>query len=119
MHARFAWGLFHASQNILRELKKTQGILSVVEQTTVSVSAISPTKHRQTEGSGGTNDGPNEQESRTDVADEAPLLTDGDQSSDDAAPESPLDVSAWTERDLEVAEGLDADLHVRRPGELQ
>ncbi|KAJ7360666.1 hypothetical protein DFH08DRAFT_800111 [Mycena albidolilacea] len=89
VHA-FTWGLFHASQNILHELKKTQGILTVVEQTTVSVSAIPPTKRRRTEGSGGTNDGPKEQESRTDVDDEAPLLTDGDRSSDDAAPQVSL-----------------------------
>ncbi|KAJ7791842.1 hypothetical protein B0H14DRAFT_3890423 [Mycena olivaceomarginata] len=51
--------------------------------------------------------------------DEALLLTDGDVSSDDAAPESPFDVSAWTECDLEVTEGLDADLHVRRPARYE
>ncbi|KAJ6620538.1 hypothetical protein B0H10DRAFT_2216039 [Mycena sp. CBHHK59/15] len=32
------------------------------------------------------------------------------ESDDDAALEPPLDVYTWTERDLEVAEGLDADL---------
>jgi hypothetical protein len=94
VHARFAWGLFHVSQNILHELKTTQGILTIIEQTMVLVSAISLTKRRQTEDTGGTNDRPNKQESRTDRGDEAPLLTDGDPSSDDAAPKSPLDVSA-------------------------
>ncbi|KAJ6614428.1 hypothetical protein B0H10DRAFT_2435979 [Mycena sp. CBHHK59/15] len=91
VYVRFAWGLFRALRTVLGELSQDRVIV--------------------TEGNA---DGRDEEQGKDD---EGPLLADDDdspqESDDDAAFEPPLDVYTWTERDLEVAEGLDADLDGR------
>ncbi|KAF9022097.1 hypothetical protein BDZ89DRAFT_1070938 [Hymenopellis radicata] len=84
MYARFAWNLFKTAKEILRTFRKGNNV-AIIEE---------PTSNEQ---DGGTDD----------------ELTDG---SDDTALESPpppLNVCRWTERDLKVAEELDAELSSR------
>ncbi|KAJ7367543.1 hypothetical protein DFH08DRAFT_1070431 [Mycena albidolilacea] len=90
---------YHLRAIVLRELSRNRSVVTVEEPNFSDVT--SALKRKRAQG----ND------------DEGPLLSDDDdgpqESSDDAALEPPLDVYTWTERDLEFAEGLDADLHGR------
>ncbi|KAF9021777.1 hypothetical protein BDZ89DRAFT_1071203 [Hymenopellis radicata] len=116
MYARFAWNLFTAAKEILRTFQKGENVAIIQEP--ASTKPTSPKRRRTTGNTGGTNDGLNERGSgsdgRTDGHDDEALPTDGSESSDDTALESPpLDVYRWTEHDLKVAEELDAELSSR------
>ncbi|KAJ7255858.1 hypothetical protein B0H12DRAFT_1113159 [Mycena haematopus] len=122
VYVRFAWGLFRALPNVLRELANRPDVVIIAEPTFLPASDRTPaTKRQRTEGKSaprGTQernaDGGNEKQEQDD---EAPMLTDDDgshqESSDDAALQRPLELYTLTERDLEAAEGLDADLDGR------
>lgn len=126
VYVRFAWGLFRALPNVLRELANRPDVVIIAEPAFLPASDRTPaTKRQRTEGKSaprGTQernaDGGNEKQEQDD---EAPMLTDDDGShqelSDDAALERPLELYTLTERDLEAAEGLDADLDGRPLGE--
>ncbi|KAF9013635.1 hypothetical protein BDZ89DRAFT_1222929, partial [Hymenopellis radicata] len=84
-------------QEILRTFQKGENVAIIQEP--ASTKPTSPKRRRTT---GGTNDGLNERGSgsdgRTDGHDDEALPTDGSESSDDTALESPpLDVYRWTE----------------------
>ncbi|KAJ7095720.1 hypothetical protein B0H15DRAFT_946296 [Mycena belliarum] len=126
VYVRFAWGLFRALPNVLRELTRRPNVVIVAEPTFLPASDRPPaTKRSRTEDKSvprGTQernaDGGNEKQEQDD---EAPMLTDDDgshqEASGDAPLEHPLDLYTLTERDLEAAEGLDADLDSRPLGE--
>ncbi|KAJ7016708.1 hypothetical protein C8F04DRAFT_1201648 [Mycena alexandri] len=122
VYVRFAWGLFRALPNVLRELARRLDVVIVAEPTFPTASERTPAmKCSRPEGKSaprGTQernaDGGTEKQEQDD---EAPMLTDDygnhQESSDDAALECPLQRHTLTERDLEAAEGLDADLNGR------
>ncbi|KAJ6609911.1 hypothetical protein B0H10DRAFT_2225448 [Mycena sp. CBHHK59/15] len=124
VYVRFAWGLFRALQIVLRELSRDLSVVTVEEPNFSDVTPAPKRKHtqgndaRRDEQEGDADGGDKKQgKEQGNDDDEGPLLSDDDDSlqecSDDAALEPPLDVYTWTERDLEFAEGLDADLHGR------
>ncbi|KAJ7819952.1 hypothetical protein B0H14DRAFT_2835121 [Mycena olivaceomarginata] len=88
VYVRFAWGLFQAFQTLLRDLSLDQSVVTVKEPNFPDVPPAP--KRRLTEGN----------DTRRDEQDAN-------------AGEPPLDVETWTERDVEIAEGLDAGLDGR------
>ncbi|KAJ6584160.1 hypothetical protein DFH09DRAFT_1360049 [Mycena vulgaris] len=119
VYVRFAWGLFRALPNILQDLTIRPEVVTIAEPTFPSASDPAPATKRPRNKD---NDERRDQQERNagghekhGEADEASMLTDDDGSSsyDDAALERPLEVYTLTERDLEAAEGLDADLDGR------
>ncbi|KAJ7057927.1 hypothetical protein C8F01DRAFT_1232773, partial [Mycena amicta] len=93
LYVRFAWGLFEASQYLLGVLSDNP-LVDIIEPELL-------------------NDGGDKKPGA-----ERPLSDDDDdmeEYSDDAAPEPPLDVYNWTERDITFAEGLDAQLQDNPP----
>jgi hypothetical protein len=125
VYVRFAWGLFQAFQTLLRDLSLDQSVVTVKEPNFPDVPPAP--KRRLTEGNDTRRDeqdanaggGHKEQGQEQDNADEGLTDDDPQESSDDNAHEPPLDVETWTERDVEIAEGLDAGLDGRPLGELQ
>ncbi|KAJ6624611.1 hypothetical protein B0H10DRAFT_2006727 [Mycena sp. CBHHK59/15] len=123
VYVRFAWGLFRGLQTLLRDLSRDQSVVIIQEP---NFSDVTPTpKRKHTEGSharreeqeGNTDGGDKKQGHGQGNAGEGPLLTDDDdspqESSDDNVLQPSLDVDTWTERDVEIAEGLDAHLDGR------
>ncbi|KAJ7361082.1 hypothetical protein DFH08DRAFT_951697 [Mycena albidolilacea] len=122
VYVRFAWGLFQAFQTLLRDLSWDQSVVTVKEPNFLDVPP--EPKRRRTEGNDTRRDeqganaggGHKEQGQEQDNADDDDDDDDDDspqESSDDNAHEPPLDVETWTERDVEIAEGLDAELDGR------
>ncbi|KAJ6625141.1 hypothetical protein B0H10DRAFT_2003871 [Mycena sp. CBHHK59/15] len=129
VYVRFAWGLFRGFQTLLRDLSRDQSVVIIQEPNFSDVTP--PPKRKPTEGNharreeqeGNTDGGDKKQGHGQGNAGEGPLLTDDDdspqESSDDNVLEPSLDVDTWTERDVEIAEGLDAHLDGRPLGEPQ
>jgi hypothetical protein len=124
VYVRFAWGLFRASLHVLGEFAKLPDVVIVAEPTFLPASDGPPaTKRPRTEAEpmphGGQERNADRGDENQEHDDEAPMLTDDDgshrESSGDAALEHPFKLYTLTDRDLEVAEGLDADLVDGRP----
>ncbi|KAJ7825361.1 hypothetical protein B0H14DRAFT_2368949 [Mycena olivaceomarginata] len=124
VYVRFAWGLFRASLHVLGEFAKLPDVVIVAEPTFLPASDGPPaTKRPRTEAKpmphGEQERNADRGDEKQEHDDEAPMLTDDDgshrESSGDAALERPFELYTLTDRDLEVAEGLDADLVDGRP----
>ncbi|KAJ6483990.1 hypothetical protein C8R45DRAFT_1075294 [Mycena sanguinolenta] len=121
VHVRFAWGIFRGFQTLLHTLSRDPSVVTVKEPNFPDVATA--LKHKRIQGNDTRRDqqdanaggGHNKQGQEQGNADEG-LTHDDDspqESSDDNALEPPLDVEIWTERDVEIAEALDADLDGR------
>ncbi|KAJ7664288.1 hypothetical protein B0H17DRAFT_1211295 [Mycena rosella] len=120
VYVRFAWGLFRGFQTLLRDLSRDQSVVTIEEP---NFSYVTTPERKRTDGNDARRDeqegnaygGDKKQGQEQSNTDEGPLLTDDDSqgSSDDNALEPPLDVNTWTERDVEIAEALDAGLDGR------
>jgi hypothetical protein len=109
VYVRFAWGVFRKLRIVLHELACHRDVVIVEEP---DLPDGMPT------------DGRKRKRTQDEDEDEGRLLSDGDddespkESYEDAEREPPLDLYNWTERDLEMAERLDAELHGRPLGEF-
>ncbi|KAJ7489416.1 hypothetical protein FB451DRAFT_1125779 [Mycena latifolia] len=99
VYVRFAWGIFRASQNILFEFSQVSGSVTVEVPEELAGKKRGTKRKRNEDGADGSTDDNNSQE--TSDADQPPR-------------QPPLDLCTLSQRDLEAAERLDADLD-RRP----
>ncbi|KAJ7267082.1 hypothetical protein C8J57DRAFT_1717536 [Mycena rebaudengoi] len=97
VYVRFAWGLFRGFQTLLRELSWDRSVVTIKEPRFSDIAPASKRKRSK-----------DDDASRDDDDDDSPQ-----ESSDDNALEPPLDLDAWTERDVTMAEAIDADLDSR------
>jgi hypothetical protein len=102
VYVRFAWGLFRGFQTLLRELSWDRSVVTIKEPRFSDIAPASKRKRSK-----------DDDASRDDDDDDSPQ-----ESSDDNALEPPLDLDAWTERDVTMAEAIDADLDSRPLGEF-
>jgi hypothetical protein len=111
VYVRFAWGVFRKLRIVLHELAWHRDVAIVEEPDLSDGMPTDGRKRKRTQ---------DEDEDE----DEGRILSDGDddgsaqESYEDATREPPLDLYSWTERDLEMAERLDAELHGRPLGEF-
>ncbi|KAJ7670202.1 hypothetical protein B0H17DRAFT_1141924 [Mycena rosella] len=114
-YARFAWGLFRAAPNLFRELAKRRdhcGANFLDNFRRYTPGKRPHTKSNRDEQKSNAAGGHNKQAQE----DQASMLTDDDGSLQESSDETrPLAMYALTDRDLEAAEGLDADLATGRP----
>ncbi|KAF8214968.1 hypothetical protein K438DRAFT_1800529 [Mycena galopus ATCC 62051] len=122
VYARFAWGLFQAFQKVLNLLSRDESFVTIQEPDFSSVTTPSKRKRNKpaTREPGSNADGGNQmQHHNQGNVEEGPQLTDDDddgsheEMDENPALEPPLALYSWTERDIKIAERLDANLHCR------